>query len=35
MSRSRSPPDGTRMAYVDGREGNRGIYVANADGADA
>jgi dipeptidyl aminopeptidase/acylaminoacyl peptidase len=28
-------PDGTRMAYVDGREGNRGIYVANADGSDA
>jgi hypothetical protein len=27
-------PDGTRMAYVDGREGNRGIYVANADGSE-
>jgi Tol biopolymer transport system component len=28
-------PDGMRMAYVDAREGKRGIYVANADGSDA
>lgn len=28
-------PDGTQMTYVDGREGSRGIYVANADGSNA
>jgi dipeptidyl aminopeptidase/acylaminoacyl peptidase len=28
-------PHGMLMAYVDAREGNRGIYVANADGSDA
>lgn len=28
-------PDGRRLAYVDGREDHRGIYVANADGSNA
>lgn len=28
-------PDGTRIAYVDSREGHRGIYMANADGTNA